>query len=199
MEWNDFKKKLQKAGLSVDIFATMMNKSKSSIYSWSSRGIPDWVESWLDNYIKARKCEYELKELSDEYDLLHKVATRVFWELDKKNLINEIVKNPQDVHYIMGHLEFYKDIIKDLPYEAVDKNHVPLETEAETKANEVVAKAPKLDEDVKQEIIAAFKEEILKELRKAKEEERIAKKLQEIEQKMQEIQKKLDEQEKKEG
>ena len=197
MDWNEFKSKLQKANLNIELFAQMMGKSKSSIYSWSSRGIPDWVESWLDNYIKAKNCEYSLNELSKEYDLWYKSAMRTFLQLEKKGLLNKVVKHPDDILFITNQIKAYKEAYGGL----LDNNpfdDTPLETEAETKAKEVVAKAPNLDEDVKQEIIAAFKEEILKELRKAKEEERIAKKLQEIEQKMQEIQKKLDEQEKKE-
>ena len=192
MDLETFEMLLKEAGLTKRELAKILNKSPQAIYNWGkNQDIPYWVESWLKNYIDLKKCKDELHNVTIEKDILKALSIKIFNRLYHKKLLSKVVYDSDLEQYI--YFEFihpYKDKIID---------DISLETEAETKAKEAVAKAPHLDENVNQEIVAAFKEEILKELRKAKEEERIAKKLQEIEQKMQEIQKKLDEQEKKEG
>ena len=53
-----FKTLLKSAQLSKKILAEKTNLAYSTVNNWgSSQNIPHWVESWLENYIKARCFE----------------------------------------------------------------------------------------------------------------------------------------------
>ena len=53
-----FKTLLKSAQLSKKTLAEKTNLAYSTVNNWgSSQNIPHWVESWLENYIKARYFE----------------------------------------------------------------------------------------------------------------------------------------------
>jgi len=55
MNGDEFKIKLDRAGLTKSRMAEILNIKIGSVNNWgSSQDIPYWVESWLDNYIKAK-------------------------------------------------------------------------------------------------------------------------------------------------
>lgn len=55
MNNNKFKDLLKKADLSKTSFAERIGTSSQVVNNWTTSGreIPYWVESWLENYIKA--------------------------------------------------------------------------------------------------------------------------------------------------
>jgi len=56
MEKNEFEKLLIEAQLSKKEFAKKVKMNPNSITNWNSSGkIPDWVESWLDMYIRLNR------------------------------------------------------------------------------------------------------------------------------------------------
>ncbi|QDF28970.1 helix-turn-helix domain-containing protein [Halarcobacter anaerophilus] len=58
MEKEEFNELLKKASLSKKEFASIIGISVGSLNNWgSSQGIPYWVESWLNNYIKAKDMD----------------------------------------------------------------------------------------------------------------------------------------------
>lgn len=59
MNNEDFKKLLKEANLTKTSFAEYLGTSNQVINNWNTNGreIPYWVESWLNNYIKAKKFE----------------------------------------------------------------------------------------------------------------------------------------------
>lgn len=53
-----FKVLLEKAGLSKKDFASKLDISYSTVNGWgSTQNIPYWVQSWLENYIKAKSLD----------------------------------------------------------------------------------------------------------------------------------------------
>jgi len=53
-----FKVLLEKAGLSKKDFASKLDISYSTVNGWgSTQNIPYWVQSWLENYIKAKDMD----------------------------------------------------------------------------------------------------------------------------------------------
>ncbi len=55
MNKNIFIKLLKEVGLSKKEFASLSKVSYGTVSNWSEdRPIPDWVESWLQNYRKAK-------------------------------------------------------------------------------------------------------------------------------------------------
>ncbi len=55
MEKEEFNKLLNKAGITKKEFANIIGISQGSLNNWgSTQNIPYWVESWLENYIKAK-------------------------------------------------------------------------------------------------------------------------------------------------
>jgi hypothetical protein len=64
MEKDSFKKLLKEAGFNKRTFAEYLGVKYQSINSWgnNNRGIPYWVESWLNLYIENKKCQ-EIKDL----------------------------------------------------------------------------------------------------------------------------------------
>ena len=63
MEKIEFQSLLKEAKLKKKDLATILGIGQLSVNNWgSSKDIPYWVESWLDNFIKARKFD-EAKNL----------------------------------------------------------------------------------------------------------------------------------------
>jgi hypothetical protein len=64
MNKENFKLLLKKAGFSKRTFSEHLGVKYQSVNSWGNngRGIPYWVESWLNLYIENKNCN-ELKEL----------------------------------------------------------------------------------------------------------------------------------------
>lgn len=55
MEKEEFNKLLTEAGLTKKEFASIIGIGQGSLNNWgSTQNIPYWVESWLENYIKAK-------------------------------------------------------------------------------------------------------------------------------------------------
>ena len=53
-----FDKLLKKAGLNKKEFAFILGLKPQSVHSWgTTKDIPYWVESWLNNYIKAKTLD----------------------------------------------------------------------------------------------------------------------------------------------
>lgn len=58
MEKIEFQSLLKEAKLKKKDLATILGIGQLSVNNWgSSKDIPYWVESWLDNFIKARKFD----------------------------------------------------------------------------------------------------------------------------------------------
>jgi len=58
MELSKFKELLKKAGLNKKKFAELLDMQYNTVNAWgSNNSIPGWVESWLENYIKAKDLE----------------------------------------------------------------------------------------------------------------------------------------------
>ncbi len=55
MNKNEFDNALKKAKLSKKEFAEILGIDKQAVYNWGngSQGVPYWVPSWLDNYMKS--------------------------------------------------------------------------------------------------------------------------------------------------
>jgi len=55
MNYSEFSAKLDEMGLSKKDFAAMVGRSHNSVINWSQAGdLPAWVDSWIENYRKAR-------------------------------------------------------------------------------------------------------------------------------------------------
>lgn len=53
-----FKTLLEKANLSKKQFAQTLDISYTTVNAWgSTQNIPYWVQSWLENYIKAKDLD----------------------------------------------------------------------------------------------------------------------------------------------
>ncbi len=63
MKKEEFDNTLKNIGLSKQDFATLTTLAYSSIGNWhdEKKPIPGWVDSWLNNYIKAKSYE-DVKE-----------------------------------------------------------------------------------------------------------------------------------------
>ena len=59
MNYQDFKSKLKECGLTIKKFAEICGLSADSIsVSWREKGkTPQWVDTWLDNYLKAKTLD----------------------------------------------------------------------------------------------------------------------------------------------
>lgn len=63
MEKKEFQVLLKEASLKKKDLATMLGIGQLSVNNWgSSKDIPYWVQSWLENYIKAKKYS-DVKDL----------------------------------------------------------------------------------------------------------------------------------------
>ena len=54
MNYEEFEELLKKANLSKKEFSELVEMNYVSITNWNKSKIPPWVESWLQNYIKAK-------------------------------------------------------------------------------------------------------------------------------------------------
>ncbi len=63
MDIQDFESTLKRLELSKADFAKMVGAVYNGVINWNVRGqTPKWVQSWLENYEKARKFD-KIKEL----------------------------------------------------------------------------------------------------------------------------------------
>lgn len=65
---SDFKELLKNAGLNKKEFAELTNMSYATVNGWGMEGraeVPEWVEPFIDNYLKAKKLEAIEKILYD--------------------------------------------------------------------------------------------------------------------------------------
>ena len=63
MDIQDFESTLKRLDLSKADFAKMVGAVYTGVINWNVRGqTPKWVQSWLENYEKARKFD-KIKEL----------------------------------------------------------------------------------------------------------------------------------------
>jgi len=65
MNNNDLDRLLKLAGLTQKSFADINKLHKNSVSNWKQKGIPEWVQHWLENYIKARAFD-EMLELGNK-------------------------------------------------------------------------------------------------------------------------------------
>lgn len=64
----DFKELLKSANLNKKEFAKIVSISYGTVNAWGVEGraeVPDWVEPFIDNYLKAKKLEAIEKILYD--------------------------------------------------------------------------------------------------------------------------------------
>lgn len=54
MNYEEFEELLNKAKLTKKEFSELVDMNYVSITNWNKSKIPFWVESWLQNYIKAK-------------------------------------------------------------------------------------------------------------------------------------------------
>jgi len=59
MKKQDFTQTLKDINLSKKEFANLSNISYNTVNNWNdeNRPVPPWVESWLENYIKAKDMD----------------------------------------------------------------------------------------------------------------------------------------------
>jgi DNA-binding transcriptional regulator YiaG len=58
MNYKKFEELLEQAKINKKEFADMVDMNYVSITNWNkSQKIPNWVESWLKNYIKAKDMD----------------------------------------------------------------------------------------------------------------------------------------------
>lgn len=65
MELDKFKLLLKEAGFNKKTFSEYVNMPHSTVNNWGSNNkpaVPDWVEKFLELYIKDKKCK-ELKQM----------------------------------------------------------------------------------------------------------------------------------------
>jgi len=60
----EFKELVKKANLTKKSFSDLVGTSTQSVNNWSNkdRGVPYWVNSWLNLYIENKDCK-ELKQI----------------------------------------------------------------------------------------------------------------------------------------
>lgn len=99
----EFQKKLKDLKLNIKEFSTLSKVPVTTAYGWTDESLPEWVESWLDNYktikdyqekekqMKEKKLKsnnltnaYDLEyyknieEKAKKYDKLKKIVNRLF-------------------------------------------------------------------------------------------------------------------------
>lgn len=58
MEYKEFEELLKKAELKKTKFAELVSMNPNSVSNWNkSDKVPEWVKSWIENYIKAKKID----------------------------------------------------------------------------------------------------------------------------------------------
>ncbi|AXX84531.1 hypothetical protein [Aliarcobacter skirrowii] len=64
MEVDIFEQLLKKANLTKKEFSILVKMNYTSVTNWNgSKNVPDWVESWLENYIKAKVADDIIKAI----------------------------------------------------------------------------------------------------------------------------------------
>ena len=53
----EFDNALKKAGLTKKAFADMVGFNYNSVVNWNKVGIPSWVTSWMEYYLKSKAFE----------------------------------------------------------------------------------------------------------------------------------------------
>ncbi len=68
MDYQTFKNKLKECGLTIKEFANICGINDKTISGkWKKANeTPRWVDTWLDNYIKAKRFENAKKALCDD-------------------------------------------------------------------------------------------------------------------------------------
>lgn len=54
MDYNEFDKLLGLAKLGKAEFAEINQLNKNSVFNWKQKGVPGWVQPWLEHYIKSK-------------------------------------------------------------------------------------------------------------------------------------------------
>jgi predicted nucleotidyltransferase len=57
MTYSDFENQLKNASLSKKAFSKLVDMNYASVTNWSQNGVPSWVKSWLENYIKSKNFD----------------------------------------------------------------------------------------------------------------------------------------------
>jgi DNA-binding transcriptional regulator YiaG len=73
LEIEDFKQLLKEAGFNKKSFAEHINIPHGTINNWGSANkppVPEWVEKYLQLYIKDKKCQ-ELKDMIKNSGLIN--------------------------------------------------------------------------------------------------------------------------------
>ncbi len=109
MDWTNFRKKLLEAGLTIEEFADIIGRSRGSIYSWKNRGTPDWIKSWLDNYIELETCKNIYNSTKMSYEELKNIAKKVFLKINEKSLIDEITDTPDEKRELLRYIRYFTD------------------------------------------------------------------------------------------
>lgn len=67
MDFSEFGSLLKKSGLNKKEFSERTKLAYSTVANWNSKSnVPDWVESWLENYIEKTKYEKIKAIIKDE-------------------------------------------------------------------------------------------------------------------------------------
>ncbi|WP_281951894.1 hypothetical protein [Nitrosophilus kaiyonis] len=77
MDFQSFKKTLKKCNLTIKEFAKICGLNPNSIStSWKSKNeVPQWVDSWLQNYIKAKTLDNVKDVVCDDEDKASNTST----------------------------------------------------------------------------------------------------------------------------
>ncbi|SFO96999.1 helix-turn-helix domain-containing protein [Hydrogenimonas thermophila] len=57
MDKETYKALLKKANLTNKKLAELLGTHHQTVNNWTARGYPYWLESWLNNYIKAKTLD----------------------------------------------------------------------------------------------------------------------------------------------
>ncbi|STQ87181.1 hypothetical protein LS73_001095 [Helicobacter muridarum] len=69
MTIEDFESQLKILKLKKKEFASMVNASYTGVVGWNTRGVtPEWVDSWLFNYAKAKKYDEIRRIIEDKLE-----------------------------------------------------------------------------------------------------------------------------------
>jgi len=183
MTWEEFKKKIEEAGLTVSRFANIVGVSQGSVYTWSNRRVPYWVESWLNNYIELNLTKSLLKSEKLNCEEFKEFAKKIFFNIDKKGLIDKVADNEEEKEQLVGYINYFIDPATWLDEEGnATQSPLALNHRAKARAKEAIKKAPYLDEETKREMIEAITDEVIKRLSKRKKDEKLAKNFKNLEQ-----------------
>lgn len=73
MQYDNFETLLQTVGLTKREFAELVKMNYTSVTNWKqSDNVPDWVESWLNNYNKACKFDKAVGLINTFTDIIRK-------------------------------------------------------------------------------------------------------------------------------